>query len=328
MSYTVVVTDCNLGDLDQEMTIFGRSGARVVDGRGLSARALSDVGRDADALLVQWMPLSADVLDRFPRCRAISRYGIGVDMIDLAAATSRGIHVFNVSDYCIDEVATHTMLLLLALNRHLPALTRIVERGAWTMDNLPPIRRVSEQVLGVVGFGRIGKRVVAKARGLGLNVLVCDPLVPPAVVEQHGVQASGLEQLLARSDYVTLHCPLTSATRHLISAAELALMQPSAFLINVSRGPLVDEQALHAALSSDALAGAALDVLESEPPRAGHPLLGLSNVIVTPHVAYHSLEALAELRQTAAHNIVRLFAQQELRNLVNPDVQQVGSQHT
>lgn len=321
MTFKVVVTDCDLGSLEHERAELEQAGATLIDGRGLPLDALLETAREADALLVQWMSISDELLRGLPRCRAISRYGIGVDMIDLRAASANGVHVFNVADYCIDEVATHTLTLLLALNRQLTVLTQIVHNGQWTSSGLPPIRRLRDQVLGVIGFGRIGQAVVRKAQGVGLTILVHDPYTTTAQAEAQGMTTVSLQELLTTSDYVSLHCPLTPQTRHMIGSAELEQMKPGAYLINVSRGPLIDEDALLAALTHGSLAGAALDVLEHEPPTWGHPVLQQPNIIVTPHAAYHSSEALVELQRSAAQNLIRFFTGKELRNLVNPQVQ-------
>ena len=221
----------------------------------------------------------------------------GVDMVDLPAASEHGIMVCNVPDYCIEEVSTHTMSFVLALNRHLLIHNAHVHGGKWGGAPGGAPTRLAGQVIGVVGLGNIGREVARKAQGLGLKVLGFDPYLTPERAAALGVELVNLDDLLRRADYVSLHCPLTDETRHLIGAAQLALMKPTAYLINVSRGPVVDQPALYQALVSGQIKGAAVDVLEQEPPAPDDPLLALDNFIVTPHVASWTTEALAQLRR-------------------------------
>ena len=283
-----------------------------------SPEALIPLLRDADGLLVQFAQINRQVIGALDKCRVISRYGIGVDMIDLDAATQRGLPVCNVPDFCMDEVSTHTIGFLLALNRHIFAHHQHVRAGKWGMHPLGnPPARLAGQILGVVGLGHIGSIVARKAACLGLQVLGSDPYVTAEEVRAAGGELVGLTDLLHRSDYVTLHCPLNSETHHLIGSEQLALMKPTAFLINMARGPIVDQAALYRALVEGTIAGAALDVMEQEPPAADDPFLQLDNVLITPHTSSWSAESIVQLRRDTARNVVDFFQGKMPRSVVN-----------
>jgi D-3-phosphoglycerate dehydrogenase len=273
---------------------------------------------DADGLLVQFAQINRQVIESLGKCRVISRYGIGVDMIDLEAATQHGIPVCNVPDFCMDEVSTHTVGFLLILNRHILPHHLHVRAGKWGKQPLGHApARLAGQVLGIVGLGNIGSTVARKARSLGLKVLASDPYVKPEQARELGVELVELSDLLRRADYVTLHCPLIRETYHLIGPAQLALMKPSAFLMNMARGPIVDQAALYRALVDRIIAGAALDVLEQEPPAPDDPLLQLDNVLFTPHTSSWSAESIVQLRRDTARNVVDVLQGRTPRSIVN-----------
>jgi D-3-phosphoglycerate dehydrogenase len=279
---------------------------------------LVEHGRDADALLVLNEPVSAAVIAELGKCRVISRFGMGVDTIDVAAATAAGIQVTNVPDASTEEVSDHALALLLSLARDLHAFDEAVRGGAWsTTASRTDIRRLSGRTLVLVGFGRIGRRLCEKVRPLGLQILAFDPHVPAETMASLGARAVGLAELLGRSDFVSLHAPLTADTRHLLGADEIASMRRGAFLINVSRGGLVDQAPLARALEQGALAGAALDVLETEPPLPDDPILTAPNVVLTPHVAHYSVESFDALRDRAVENIIRVLSGREPLGAVN-----------
>jgi D-3-phosphoglycerate dehydrogenase len=273
--------------------------------------------RDADGLIVQFATINRAVIESLEQCRVISRYGIGVDMIDLEAATERGIPVCNVPDFCIDEVSTHTLGFVLNLNRHIWLHHRHIRAGRWAGPPGGPPARLAGQVLGVVGLGNIGSAVARKARCMGLTVLASDPYAPPARAAELGVELLALDELLRCSDYVTLHVPLVAETLHLIGAEQLAQMKPSAYLINMARGPVVDQAALYHALVTGTIAGAALDVLEQEPPAPDDPLLRLDNVILTPHTSSWSAEAVLQLRRETARQALDVLEGKRPRSIVN-----------
>lgn len=282
--------------------------ARLVEQAAPTEEALVEHARDADAILTLDEPLTADVIAQLRACRVISRFGIGVDRVDVEAATRHGIVVANVPDYCVDEVSDHALALLLGLARRTHALDAAVRAGTWDTPAVAgDVHRLRGQVLGVVGFGRLGRRLGEKAKALGLRVLVHDPYVGDEEVRRLAAEPVPLDELLGRSDWVSLHLPLTDETRHLVDGAALARMKPTAILVNTARGALVDQAALVDALRHGRLRGAALDVLEREPPARDDPLLELDNVILTSHAAFYSVEALAQMRRTAVENVVQVL---------------------
>lgn len=318
-AYKVVITDFADPDCSLEAEQFRAAGLDVdlVFPNARQSDQLLPHIVDADALIVQWANINRSLIEAMQRCRVISRYGIGVDMVDLAAASERGIMVANVPDFCIEEVSTHTIAFLLMLNRHIPLHAGHVRAGRWASPPGGPPARLAGQWLGIVGLGNIGRAVARKASALGLRLLGYDPYVAPEVAAALGVALTSLDDLLARSDYVTLHCPLNDETRGLIGADQLALMKPSAYLINMARGPIVVQSALYEALRAGVIRGAALDVLEQEPPNPHDPLLQLDNAIVTPHTSSWSAEAVLQLRRDTAQNVVDALQGRWPRSVVN-----------
>ena len=273
---------------------------------------------DADAVITQFAPVNAAVVDAMARARVIVRYGIGVDNVDLAAARSRGIPVCNVPDYCLDEVADHTLAFVLALTRQVAPQSRLVHEGSWKLAApLPDYRTLARMTSGVVGFGRIGRGVVRRLVAFGGRVLVSDPAVEPERVAEIGAEAVPLPMLLGESDLVTLHCPSLPETKGMIDATTLASARRGLLVVNLSRGDLVDPAALVAALDSGHVAGAALDVFSPEPIPAGHPILGRANVILAPHIASVSQAAVRRLRTTAAELAVAGLRGDPLPSVVN-----------
>lgn len=321
-AFKVVITDFGDPDYQLEADTLAASGLDIELVR-LDARTPEQLLphiADAHGLIVQWATINRALMQAMRRCKVISRYGIGVDMVDLDAATDHGILVCNVPDYCIDEVSNHTLAFLLALNRHLLVQHAHVAAGHWGGPPGGAPARLTGQTLGLIGLGNIGRVVAAKAAALGLKVVAFDPYLAPERAASLGVGLRDLDTLLSETDYVSVHCPLTAETRHLIGAAQLARMKPSAYLINMARGPIVDQAALVQALRSGQIAGAAVDVQEQEPPAAGEPLLQLPNVLFTPHTASWSTEAMLQLRRETAQNVVRVLASQPPRAVVNPKV--------
>jgi D-3-phosphoglycerate dehydrogenase / 2-oxoglutarate reductase len=297
----VLITDCDHPDTDAERAIFAAAGLEV---RQAACRTEDDVlaaGDGAVALLVQYAPVGERVLDGLPSCRVVGRYGTGLDSIDLPAAAARRVDVVSVPDYSIQEVSDHAIALTLALCRRVTVYAGSVRSGQWDMRNGGEIHRLSTLRLGVVGLGRIGREVARKGAALNFDVVGYDVVPPPGT----SVPLLSLEELLSTSDVVTLHLPASEQTHHLIDASRLALMRSSAVLVNTSRGAVVDQVALHAAITAGSLAGAGLDVLEQEPPDRTDPLLACDQVIITPHVAFYSEESLAELNHRVAEAIVQ-----------------------
>jgi D-3-phosphoglycerate dehydrogenase / 2-oxoglutarate reductase len=312
----VLICGLDHANVVEEQEVFARAGVRF---RTVLARTESEYLErcgDADGLLVQYGAVSRRVLEGLPRLRVVVRYGVGVDGIDLAAATDRSVPIVNVPDYGTDEVANHAVALLLALSRKLARLDRQTRGGGWDVFRVGPVTRLMGQTVGILGCGRIGSAVARKLAGFDVRLLACDPYVhafPP------GVQPVAFERLLAEADYLTIHCPLTPETRHLLGEAALAQLRPSAVLINTARGGIVDTAALTASLQQGLLAGAGLDVLEAEPIDPSSPLLRMEQVIVTPHAAWYSEEGRSDLKRRAAEEAVRVLRGERPRHCVNPE---------
>ena len=307
----IVVTDTGFPDTEIERGVLSALDADITVAHCRTEDEVLAAARDADALLVQWAPVSRRVIEQLTRCRFISRFGVGVDMIDLEAAREHGIRVANVPDYCVEEVASHTLCFLLALGRKIFWQDRLMHEGKWNVvSTIGPVNRFQGQTLGIIGVGRIGKRFAEMASPLGLRILGYD--VNPAAVAAP-VHLTYLDSVLRESDFLSLHCPLTKDTHHLMHARAFEKLKPGAFLINVSRGGVVDTAALVEALKSRKIAGAALDVFEQEPLPNDHPLLQMDNVLLTPHLASYSLEAARQLRKDTAQRVVE-FYQGTLKN--------------
>jgi D-3-phosphoglycerate dehydrogenase / 2-oxoglutarate reductase len=301
----VVITDCDHGDVDRERALL-EPHARVIVAHCRTEEEILAVAADADALVCQYAPVSARVLAGLRRCRVVVRYGIGYDTVDAAAAATHGIAVCNVPDYCVEEVADHTLALSLTLLRGIGPLARSVRAGGWDYRAAGPLRRIDTLSVGVVGYGRIGAAYADRMRALGATVLAADPRPLP-------VDRVPLAALLSRSDLVSLHVPGGGT---ILGEREFGLMRPGSYLVNTSRGSLVDERALLAALDRGTLRGAALDVLSEEPP-ADRTLIDHERVVVTPHSAWYSEEALRTLKDSVAHEVLRVLRGEAPHHCVN-----------
>jgi len=306
----VAVADSPFPSLEPVEKVLRPLGARLSLSASSAAPDILAVARDADALLVCYAKLPGDLIRELTRCKVIGRTGLGVDNIDLAAARERKITVTYVPDYCMDEVSDHAMALLLALARKVAYANSLVQGGRWEMAAVAPIHRLKGRTLGLVGFGNIPRALAPKAKAFGLRVLAYDPFVAREVFASLGVEGVSLDELLASSDFISVHAPLTPQTRGLIGASAFAKMKPNALVINTARGPLIDEKALIAALDSGRIGGAALDVLETEPPPKDSALIGRPNVVLTPHTAFYSVEALEELQAKCATDVARVLSGQ------------------
>jgi D-3-phosphoglycerate dehydrogenase len=317
--HKVLVTDHTFDPLDVERAALEPLGGVLEAHQCKTPESLLPLVADADAVLTQFAPIDARVVAAMNRVRVIVRYGIGVDNVDLDAAQARGIPVCNVPEYCLDEVADHTLSFILALTRQVVPNCLHLRAGRWSLGvSLADMRTLRETTVGVVGFGRIGRKVVRRLLAFRGRVLVFDPIVTAAEIEQQGATpVASLDALLPECDLLTLHCPSTARTRRMIDAAALAKMKRGSLLVNLARGDVVDTAALVAALESGHLAGAALDVCDPEPIPPGHPLLWLSNVIVTPHIASASCRAARRLREEATGTVVRALRGEPLPNVVN-----------
>jgi D-3-phosphoglycerate dehydrogenase / 2-oxoglutarate reductase len=304
----IAVTDSPFPSLDPAKAALARVDPELRMAKSPSADDILAVARDADAVLVTYAKLPGELLRQLTRCKAIGRFGLGVDNIDIPAAAALGMTVTYVPDYCMQEVSDHAMALLLALVRKVPLSNKLVQSGRWEVPPIVPIHRLSGRVLGLVGFGNIPRALAPKAKAFGLRVVTHDPYAAADVLAEAGVEGVGFDELLGMSDFVSIHAPLLPATRGLFNAEVLAKMKQGAFLVNTARGPLVDEDALIAALDSGRLGGAALDVVTTEPLAKDSKLLGRDNVILTPHTAFYSVEALNELQTKCAADVARVLS--------------------
>jgi D-3-phosphoglycerate dehydrogenase / 2-oxoglutarate reductase len=320
-SLKVAVADSVFPNLDPAREVVSRIGADLQLAPESTPEAIMQIAKDADAILVTYAKITGDMIRQLTRCRIVSRFGIGVDNVDIEAATAKGIVVTKVPDYCIDEVSDHAMALLLAAARKIPMANAQVHGGTWKMPNFVPMHRLRGSVLGLVGFGRIPQLVVPKAKSFGLRVVAYDPYAPAEVFQKLGVESVGFEELLTISDFVSLHSPLTPETKGLMNADAFRKMKKTAYVVNTARGPVIDEAALAAALDAQEIAGAALDVMTQEPPGSS-PLFGRDNVIVTPHTSFYSEESLVELQTKAAEEVVAVLSGKTPRNPVNPEALQ------
>jgi D-3-phosphoglycerate dehydrogenase len=304
----IAVTDSPFPSLDPARAALARIDPELRMAKSPSAEDILAVARDADAILVTYAKLPADLLRQLTRCKAIGRFGLGVDNIDIKAAAELGIAVTYVPDYCMHEVSDHAMALLLALARKVPLSNALVQAGRWEMPAVVPIHRLAGRVLGLVGFGNIPRALAPKAKAFGLRVVTYDPYVSPTALAAAGVEGVSFERLLEISDFVSIHAPLMPATHGLFNAEVFGKMKKGALLINTARGPLIDEEGLVAALDSGQLGGAALDVVAVEPPPKESRLIGRDNVILTPHTAFYSVEALNELQTKCAADVARVLS--------------------
>ncbi|MFE6996229.1 C-terminal binding protein [Microbacterium sp. NPDC057659] len=312
-----LITDCDLPGDAAEQTLRA-AGLHAVRAPETSTETLAALGADAEALIVQWHRIDGALMDRLPNLRFISRLGIGYDMVDVAAATERGIAVANTPSYCIEEVAAHTVAMIMAQGRGLPAYDRALREGVWKpVDARPFAVRPSRTTVSVLGFGRIGSLVARGLRGLGFRVLVADPYAPEQAVRDAGCEPATIDDAIAAADILSLHVPLTDETRYLIDAAAIGRMKPGAVVVNTCRGPLIDEAALVDALTDGSIGAAALDVFEVEPLAAESPLRTAPNVLLSPHAAWYSPEALQDLPVHAAENVIRFLAGDEVPAIVN-----------
>jgi len=315
--FQVLLTDYAWAELDIERRILGQIEAELVIPPDSQPATLTRLAANADAIMTNWAKVPAAVIAAAANCRIVSRLGIGLDNIDVAACTERKIPVTNVPDYCLLEVAEHALALILALGRKIGFYHQAAKAGSYHLQAGPELRRIEGQTLGIVGYGNIGKTLAAKARALGLRVLVSGRTPKPLPAGATWVE---LPDLLRQSDYVSLHLPLTAETRHIIGQAELRQMKASAYLINTSRGGLIDHAALAVALETGKLAGAGLDVQEPEPPDLAVAPYNDPQVIVTPHAAFMSRESLENLRRRAAQQVADCLSGKRPENVVNPAV--------
>ena len=314
----VAVTDFTFPNLEIEQGILEPAGIEVVSGQCKTPDLLVPLVSDADAVITQFAQVNGDVVRAMQKARVIVRYGIGFDNVACDVARELNIPVCNVPDYCIDEVADHTLAFILSLTRHVRANCQLIAQGQWGLGvPLEQMRALHDQTVGVIGLGRIGRVVVERLKPFRSNVLVADPAISPQTANALGCTLTSVEDLLSRSDIVTLHCPSTPETRGIINSDSLQTMRPGAILINVGRGDLVKLDALTAALQTGHVSAAGLDVFDPEPPSPDHPLLAMPNVVVSSHIASTSPRAARRLRETAARLALTAVRGEPLPNIVN-----------
>ncbi|MDF3319994.1 C-terminal binding protein [Rhodococcus sp. C3V] len=318
--FKVVVTDYEFPDLAPELSVFDGYDVEFVTGPFASPDEVIAACKDADAVINQYMPIDAEFITQLSNCRVICRYGIGVNTVDMPAATAAGIMVANVPDGSLDDVSDHAAALILALARGLGIYDRAMRSGKWNYQAAQPLHRLRGGTLGLVGFGNIPQRLAEKMRAFGMNTVAYDPYVNPERAAAADIRLVDLDELMRISDVVSVHVPLTESTRGLIGAAELALMKSTAILVNTARGGIVEEDALVDALRRNAIAGAGLDVFAVEPLPTNHELTDLENTIMSPHAAWYSEESEVEIRTKTARNALTALTKGQPIYLVNTDV--------
>jgi D-3-phosphoglycerate dehydrogenase len=327
MTFKVLITDYAWPSLDIEREVLSRAGAELVVAQTGDEAELMELAREADAIITNWKFVTPRVLDMAERCLIVSRYGIGLDNIAVAHATQLGMLVTNVPHFCLDEVSDHVLALLLACARQLTIYARATRSGIWKGGRVAgqSILRIRGQTLGLIGCGNIARALIPKALGLGLKIIAYTPRLRADALAEFGpncTTTNDLDVLLCTSDYISIHAPLTAETRGMVDARALRLMKPTAYLLNTSRGAIINETALYEALTEGWIAGAGLDVLAPEPPSPPNPLLALDNVIITPHVAFYSEDALADVQRGAAEHVAQVLRKETPSNIVNPEVMQ------
>ena len=313
----VAVTDSPFPNLDPATQVLSELNAELKLAKGTTPEDILAIAREADGLLVTYAKVPSQLIEQLKRCKVIARFGIGVDSVDIDAATRAGIMVTNVPEYCEDEVSDHAMALLLSLIRKIPYANKKTHAGVWSMPAVVPIHRLRGSVLGLAGFGKIPRLVAVKAQAFGLQVQTYDPYVSSEAAAKLGVKLVSLPDLLSTSDYISIHAPLTPETDRMFNADAFRQMKRSALLVNTARGQLVDVEALVEALDKKLIAGAALDVLPQEPPPPNSRLLGRDDVILTPHTSFYSEESLVELQTKAAQQVALVLSGKEPRYPIN-----------
>ncbi|MCF8091905.1 MAG: C-terminal binding protein [Desulfotignum sp.] len=318
--FNVVITDHAWPDLTIETDIFSPLGIRLTAAQCKTQTDVIKIAARADAVNAIHSPITQKVVEALANCKIISMSSSGCDTVDIDAVTNAGILLVNCPDYCVEEVADHTMAMLLSCARGIFLFDRRLKENIWDYRSAGNLERIRNATLGLVGFGKVGRAVAKRANVFGMKILAADPHTSAGTRQDLKIDMTSLQELLSSADYVSVHTPLTTTTKGLISQNELRCMKNSAFILNTSRGGVIDEQALYNALIDGTIRGAALDVLEKEPPDFNTPLLNLDNVLVTPHAAFYSKDALEEVRTRSAKAIVDVFNGNLPDHIVNKDV--------
>ena len=304
----VAVVDTVFPTLDPAKQILSEINATIKMVEEPTPKKILDVAANADGILVTYGKITNEVIEGLKNCKVIGRFGIGIDNIDIRAASEKGITVTYAPVYCLDEVSDHAMSLLLSLARKIPYANKLVTDGRWEMPAVVPVGRLRGKTLGLVGLGNIPQRIVEKAQAFGMEISASDPYCPDNVFKKLGVAKLSFDELLSNSDFVSIHAPLTKETENMFNMDTFIKMKPTSFLINTARGPLVNTIHLAAALDKGEIAGAGLDVLPTEPPKQNDPIVGRKDVIITPHTGFYSEEALLELQTTVATDVLAVLS--------------------
>ena len=318
--FRIVITDSESDSIDIELQEAAKVGALVERADCRTEDEVIRVAADADAILVDLAPITRRVIASLQKCRVIVRYGIGLDNIDIPAATEAGIYVVNLPTYCVDEVSTHAAALALTAFRKIMQFDRDVKAGVWDFQRHMPIEGLPGCRVGVVAFGNIARLFIKKMIPFGPEIVVFDPFVADEKIRDFGASPVSFDELVATSDIISLHAPLTAENRHLFGEAQFRMMKPTSFIVNTARGGLIDEAALYRALKEGWIAGPALDTSDPEPPEPGNPLLKLDNVIFTPHAAFYSEGSLKELHLGAIQEAIRVLSGKAPRVIANKNV--------
>jgi D-3-phosphoglycerate dehydrogenase len=307
----VVVTDSPFPSLDPAKKALEVANAEVVQAPSSSEEDIIKAAENADAILVTYAKLNENILRSLKNCKAIGRFGIGVDNIDLKVADELGISVNYVPDYCLDEVSDQAMAMIISMARKIPQSNKLVQSGRWEMPAVVPMYRLRGKTVGLIGFGNIPRLMTPKAQAFGFDVIAADPYAPKELFEKYGVESVSMDELYERSDFISVHAPLLPETKGLVNKEAFKKMKDTAIVVNTARGPLINEQDLIEALDNNEIGGAGLDVVENEPLPKDSPLIGRDNVILAPHTAFYSVEALEELQTKAASDVARVLNGEE-----------------
>ena len=319
-NWKVLITDYAWSSIEPEREVLAEVGAELIVAETGDQNELLTLTPIVDGILTCWKPVRECVITVAKQCQVIARCGIGLDNIDVKSATENGIIITNVPAYCVDEVSDHAMALLLACVRNITRFNTVTKSGIWDQNIGPQMCRLRGKTLGIVGFGHIGKAIIPKAKAFGLAVKICSPRASPESIQRQGAEKVSFQELLKTSDFISIHAPLTPETEYMFSFDEFRIMKPTTFLINTARGGIVNTAALTDALRNGEIAGAGLDVLETEPPQSEEALFSLDNVVITPHTAFISEESILELEVTAATCVAQVLTGQLPESVVNPAV--------
>lgn len=320
MKFKVAVTDYVFPNLEIERKELKKIGADLIESTDSDEESIIEAAKDADAILNCYAELTPRVIKSLKKCKIIARYGIGVNNVNMPTATKKGIIVTNVPDYCIEEVSDHALALILACARKICQLNKTVKNGKWDFKGYRPMYRLKGQTLGIISFGKIPRRLVEKVSAYEFHIIAYDPYVDEGIAAKYNVKLVTFKELLKESDIITIHAPLTKETKGMFSSKQFKMMKNSAYLINTARGGLIKDNDLAQALKKGEIAGAGLDLLEDENVNSHHPLVSLENVIITPHSAFYSEQALKDLQYKAVQEVIRVLTGERPKSCVNPEV--------